>query len=143
MEIAPDATMSGKQRQAYGAARRTAARVLKNRFRTLALTSEAYTKLFRNEGGLSRVRDDLALLIRFVRAWGRGDYRVVPWRALLYATAALVYFVAPADLIPDLLPGLGYVDDVAVVVAVIRTLQSELTAFSAWEAARADAPENA
>lgn len=141
MEVAPDAAMSSKQRRAYGVARRTASRVLKNRFRTLSLTREAYDKLFRNEGGLSRVRDELGLLIRFVRAWGRREYRVIPWRPLLYATAALVYFVSPMDLIPDLLPGLGFVDDVAVVTAVLRSIQRELGAFSAWEDTRATTSE--
>lgn len=133
MEPTPDATLSKPQRRAFGFARKQAERVLKSRFRVLHLTREAYQTLFKNEGGVSRVRDDLRTMIRLVQAWGRREYRSIPWRPLLYATAALVYFVTPLDLIPDLIPGLGFIDDVAVLSAVIRSIQKELQAFTAWE----------
>lgn len=72
-------------------------------------------------------------LLRLVQAWARGEYRAIPWRSLLYGVAALVYFVNPADLIPDVVVGLGLVDDVAVVAAVARMLQSDLERFRLWE----------
>jgi uncharacterized membrane protein YkvA (DUF1232 family) len=40
--------------------------------------------------------------------------------------AALLYFVSPMDFLPDVLPGLGYVDDLAVVAYVLKTLSSSL-----------------
>jgi len=41
-------------------------------------------------------------------------------RAALFA--ALAYFVMPADMIPDIVVGLGYTDDAAVLAAALRTL---------------------
>ena len=35
---------------------------------------------------------------------------------------AVAYFVLPADLIPDVLPGIGYADDASVIYAAINTL---------------------
>ncbi len=40
---------------------------------------------------------------------------------------ALVYFVAPIDLIPDVVVGLGYADDAAVLAAVIAAVRKYLT----------------
>ncbi|MBT5860032.1 MAG: DUF1232 domain-containing protein [Alphaproteobacteria bacterium] len=40
---------------------------------------------------------------------------------------ALVYFVAPIDVIPDVVVGLGYVDDAAVLAGVIASVRKYLT----------------
>ena len=45
-------------------------------------------------------------------------------KAVLFA--ALAYFVMPADMIPDFIAGLGYGDDAAVLLAVVRTLSSHI-----------------
>jgi len=49
-----------------------------------------------------------------------------PWSALFSVLAALLYDVSPIDLIPDLIPLLGWFDDgvVTVVFAVV--------AFASW-----------
>ena len=39
---------------------------------------------------------------------------------------ALAYFVAPIDLIPDVVAGLGFVDDAAVLGAVLATVQKHM-----------------
>lgn len=43
--------------------------------------------------------------------------------------AALAYFADPEDLIPDSLPGLGYLDDAVMVELACRDLEPELTAY--------------
>jgi len=45
-------------------------------------------------------------------------------KAILYG--ALAYFVLPADLIPDFIPGIGYVDDAAVLAAAVRTVLTHI-----------------
>jgi uncharacterized membrane protein YkvA (DUF1232 family) len=40
---------------------------------------------------------------------------------------ALVYFVAPIDVIPDVVVGLGFADDAAVLAAVIASVRKYLT----------------
>lgn len=40
---------------------------------------------------------------------------------------ALGYFILPIDLIPDLIPIVGYTDDIAALTAVIRTVSSHIT----------------
>lgn len=128
------------QREAFGLAQRAASRVLKRRTRLLRLVGRSVKKLSRNRAALDRAKDDLRALIRLANAWAHRQYHNVPWRSILYATAALVYFVNPIDLIPDALIGIGFVDDLAVLSAVVRALRKDLTAFRAWEQQRGLSP---
>ncbi|GAB5534402.1 MAG: hypothetical protein Rubg2KO_06510 [Rubricoccaceae bacterium] len=105
--------------------------------RLRALANRAGTKLSQQRGSLGSIRSDLPLLIRFVRAYVRGDYRRVPWKALVMAAGALAYFVMPADLIPDFFVGTGFLDDAAVIAYVIKTLRDDLKQFEAWETGEA------
>lgn len=52
------------------------------------------------------------------------------WKSRALAIGALVYLITPLDAIPDVIPGLGLVDDAAVIVAVIATLASELGQYT-------------
>ena len=107
--------------------------------RLRALADRAGQKLSRQRGTLGSIRSDLPLLIRFVRAYVRGEYRRVPWKALLMAVGALVYFVMPLDLIPDFLLGTGFLDDAAVIAYVIKLLRDDLRLFEEWETSEDEA----
>ncbi|WP_161540686.1 DUF1232 domain-containing protein [Rhodothermus marinus] len=122
--------------RAFKLALRTARRSLSRRSRLMRLVLHASRRLAHREAALVQVRGELQTLLRMVHAWARREYRVVPWRSLLYAAAALAYFVNPADLLPDALLGLGLVDDVAVIAAVARAIQADLERFRQWEALR-------
>jgi uncharacterized membrane protein YkvA (DUF1232 family) len=51
---------------------------------------------------------------------------------------ALAYFADPDDLIPDRVPGLGYLDDAVIVELVVQDLKHEIEAYDAFVAYRAD-----
>ena len=55
------------------------------------------------------------------------------WQSKAVALASLVYVVSPLDAIPDVIPGLGLTDDVAVVVAVVSYLGSALNRYAQTE----------
>ena len=42
---------------------------------------------------------------------------------------ALAYFAEPEDLIPDHIPGLGFLDDAIMIELVVRELKHELEAY--------------
>ncbi len=50
-----------------------------------------------------------------------------PWRVRIGLGGALAYFVVPLDFIPDILAGLGYGDDLAVVMGVVRLVSGHIT----------------
>jgi len=90
---------------------------------------------------LARTRRDLAAaawkdvgrLARLVRAWAERRYLAVPWRSIALAVGALAYFVNPFDAIPDMLLGIGYLDDASVLAMVAASLHSDLERFADWE----------
>jgi uncharacterized membrane protein YkvA (DUF1232 family) len=43
--------------------------------------------------------------------------------------SALAYFAEPEDLIPDLIPGLGFLDDAIMIELVVRELKPEIDAY--------------
>lgn len=112
-----------------------AARVAADRARLARLVRAALAKARRHRGALRAAADDLAALIALVRARVRGEYRQVPWRSLVAATAALVYFVNPFDAIPDTILLAGLVDDVAVIGLVAAAIRRDLEQFRRWDRA--------
>jgi len=79
------------------------------------------------------IREKFQLIGRLLRAHIKGDYRIKSLRFLILLIAAIIYFINPIDLVPDFIPGLGLVDDLAVLTWVYRAAASELIAFENWE----------
>ena len=46
---------------------------------------------------------------------------------------AVVYLLMPIDLIPDVIVGLGLLDDVALFGWVLKSISTELDVFTRWE----------
>lgn len=78
----------------------------------------------------------LVKLTRLVAAWAQGSYRKVPTKTVLSAVAAFLYFVNPFDVVPNVIPWVGYVDDAAVIAFVAASIRSDLNAFRRWEQRR-------
>jgi len=60
-----------------------------------------------------------------------GKYRLHP---ITFGTvgAGLLYFIIPTDFIPDFLPLVGFIDDMAVLTTIVNSLQSELEKYRVW-----------
>lgn len=92
---------------------------------------EAARSLLRDIGdatmpGFIRDRiDSLRLLIEMLTDL---DWRL-PHEEATRVLCALAYFTDPEDLIPDQIPGLGFLDDAIMVELVVRELQHELDAY--------------
>lgn len=89
-----------------------------------------------NNGPLGRLLEDGRLLLGLVRDAWRGRYRDVPKWTLAAAVFALLYVLNPFDLIPDVLPVIGAIDDAAVVSVCLVLLEQDLHAYRAWRQRR-------
>lgn len=89
-------------------------------------------------GPFAAVMDDFRALIRLVVAYARGHYRQIPADRLVVVVAGLIYVVSPVDVIPDVVPGFGFLDDASVIAWVIKGVRDELDAFREWEAGVTD-----
>lgn len=128
-----ESRLSPRLRRAFGVSKRAATQVLRRRFRLLHLLSGAYSKLGLHGHAMGRVRADFETMMRMTKAWTLREYRAVPWKSLIYVVGAVIYFVNPVDLIPDVLVGIGFIDDAAVAAAVVRAVHDQLESFRAWE----------
>ena len=89
----------------------------------------------KNRGPLADVWGYLTALFRLLKAYISGDYRDIAWGSIVLVIVAIIYFLSPIDLIPDILPG-GFIDDAAVIAFVIAQIKADLDNFLAWEVNR-------
>lgn len=78
-------------------------------------------------------KDKFAVLGRLVKAYALGQYRGIPWKTVLLIIAAIIYFISPIDLLPDLLPITGFTDDFGVLLWVYNSVSGEIDKFITWE----------
>lgn len=86
-----------------------------SRLRTVFAVKEAYSGLL--------------LFFRAFRAWRKGYYPLFPKKTILLAALAFIYVLSPIDLIPDVLAGIGWLDDAAVLAFLFRQITKELDGF--------------
>ena len=66
------------------------------------------------------------------------DYRVGKYRQALYGTIAavvfaLLYVFNPFDLVPDVLPIIGVLDDASVMTACLMLIERDLRKYRNWK----------
>lgn len=117
-------------------AMRSAEEYIQKPTRLKQLLQDAYQKASdkKDVGTIAHeVWDNLQLLFRLVRASANGEYKGLPTPTIIAAVAVLIYFLSPIDLIPDFIPVLGLLDDVALIAWFTSTLTGELDKFQEWE----------
>ncbi len=120
----------------FGSAGEEAGKVASDRARVGRLVQDALTKAYRNKRWLLKVWIDLLALCRLISAWSRGEYRHLPWKSLVLALAGILYFLNPIDIAPDVIPGIGLLDDAGVLALVFNSIRNDLRRYLKWEAAR-------
>lgn len=76
---------------------------------------------------------DIPTLISLVKAWFTKEYADVPWGTIIGITTSLLYFLSPVDLIPDSIPGVGYLDDSAVILGTIKMFHDDIEEYKTWQ----------
>lgn len=82
---------------------------------------------------VSTAKEKLSIFSRLASAYASGRYRDISWKSVLIVLAAIIYFLNPIDLIPDIIPVLGFTDDFSVLLWVHSTVGAEVDKFLAWE----------
>ncbi|MGV3502346.1 MAG: YkvA family protein [Adhaeribacter sp.] len=120
---------------------------LKKPSRVKDLLSDTYKKASEKKdvGTLaSEVWESLQTLSRLIKAAVSGEYTGIPTATIVGGIAVLLYFLSPIDLVPDFLPVIGLLDDVALLAWFMSSIKAEMDKFNEWEkTARAPKPETA
>lgn len=98
---------------------------------------EEIEKKFEKNGPLEKFISDLKLLFSLMQDYFSGEYRQIPFWSIAAIVAALLYVLNPFDLIPDVIPGIGHVDDALVVAACLKMVEQDLKKYHAWKENRA------
>ena len=114
----------------------------KDKQKTDYLLNEALKKAERNKNVLENIWTDLQALIRLIKAWLKSEYTQTPWQTIVFAIAGIIYFVNPFDIVPDFIPGAGYLDDATVIGFVIKSIRREIKQFLDWEKAQGATTED-
>lgn len=91
------------------------------------------TKVDWKNVSVSTAKEKLSIFSRITSAYASGKYRDISWKSILIVLAAIIYFLNPIDLIPDLIPVLGLTDDFSILLWVYSTIGSEIDKFLTWE----------
>lgn len=93
---------------------------------------EGATGLLRQVGSVNVpqfIKERLEKLELMIRMVSDAEWRL-PQQESLRVLNALAYFSEPEDLIPDHIPGLGFLDDAIMIELVVRELRHEIEAYS-------------
>lgn len=72
-------------------------------------------------------------MMAMVKDIRRGSYHNVPWFTIATIVMALLYVLNPLDIVPDFIPGIGYLDDVAMLSIGIGWIESDLHRYLDWK----------
>jgi uncharacterized membrane protein YkvA (DUF1232 family) len=98
--------------------------------------SQEIQKKFSSRGPLQRFIEDARLLVALVKDYWSGAYRKLPFGTIAAIVFTLIYVLNPLDLVPDVLPIIGEVDDAAVVTACLFLVERDLLAYKQWKQGR-------
>lgn len=118
---------------------------IKKPTRVKQLLNDAYTKASdkKDVGSIAHEAwETIQTMLRLIRTSVSGEYTGLPTSTVVAAVAVTIYFLSPIDLIPDFIPVLGLLDDVALVAWFSTTIKDEMEKFVEWEKTRPSLVEN-
>jgi uncharacterized membrane protein YkvA (DUF1232 family) len=94
--------------------------------------TEEINEKFSSRGPLKRFVEDAKLLTALVKDYRLGGYRQTPYGIIAAIVFSLIYVFNPFDLVPDVLPFIGAVDDATVVGACLILVEKDLKKYKDW-----------
>ncbi len=88
---------------------------------------------FNKSSILSRFLEDAKLLLCMLKDYCTGEYREFPFCVIAAVCFTLLYVLNPIDIIPDVFPVVGQLDDAAVVTLCLVLIEQEFQAYKAWK----------
>ncbi|KAF1680903.1 YkvA family protein [Bacillus sp. SKDU12] len=74
----------------------------------------------------------MTVFFQMLRDWRNGDYPRSQVKTLLLLTAAILYIAMPLDIIPDMILGLGIIDDATVLGLIWMLIKKEMSQYEKW-----------
>jgi len=113
-----------------------AKRILKDQEKVsdvLSKTTQKMKDFAANSPKWEKLKSKVNTLAGMVQSHISGEYRAFSNASLLLIVFALLYFITPADAIPDFIPALGFTDDASVLYLIYRKLNKDIEQFLQWK----------
>ncbi|WP_455256871.1 YkvA family protein [Peptoniphilus asaccharolyticus] len=81
---------------------------------------------------MSAIKQDLITILNLSKDFLSGRYKGVSKESMIMIIAALIYLVNPMDIVPDMLLGIGFLDDISVFTYLIAKIKSEIDKYDEW-----------
>jgi len=86
-----------------------------------------------NSGFLQKYSELAKVMYGMLKDYRKGVYTKVPWFTIATIAFSFLYILNPLDIIPDFIPGLGYIDDMAIITFGLRFIESDLHNYLDWK----------
>ncbi len=85
------------------------------------------------KGAALQARENFFVFGRLIKASASGAYKSLPLKSVVSIVASTLYFLNPADIIPDIIPMSGLLDDFTIIAWTYNSLKVEIDKFHEWE----------
>ena len=82
---------------------------------------------------LKEFASDVKLFFCMLKDFFTRKYTNVPVGTIMTIAGTLLYVFLPVDIMPDFIPGIGYLDDGAMIALCLKMLNSDLTKYKEWK----------
>ena len=94
---------------------------------------EAINKKFSGANSLSKYAELGKIMVGMLKDVKNSVYPHVPWFTIATIVLALLYVLNPFDIIPDFIPGIGFIDDVSVMAIGVGWIETDLHKYLDWK----------
>ena len=86
-----------------------------------------------NASALRKYTELGKVMFGMLQDYRKGIYKDVPWFTIAAIAFSLLYVLNPLDIVPDFIPGIGYLDDFAVLTFSLRFMETDLHKYLDWK----------
>ncbi len=108
------------------------AKKLYEKYKKTKVTVEDLKKAGKLKNNLGAVATKFELLVKMVKSDRRGEFKI-PTMDKVKIAGAIIYVISTIDAVPDILPIIGFGDDIGVVAYVISKLGNLISEYEKFE----------
>lgn len=99
----------------------------------LTLATEKLSNAKQDEKLPQKFLNEILLIVAMIRDHFTGRYKAFSGSTIFMFVLGLVYFITPVDVIPDFIPVLGFTDDIALVLYILKKFREDINEYRDWK----------
>ena len=114
--------------------RRLAEKITDNKDSLTDILDKVHDMKPENMGPVDGAIETIRELVQLVKDWKDKKYSGVSKTTIVTIALCFVYFVSPVDIVPDVMPVAGLLDDVLVLKITLGQIGADLNRYREWKA---------